>query len=401
MFRQRCRSIHRRKPHEIPVHGELPNRAKTHGLPSLGTIAAVRDFPVLLVHLIVTMIKLAKPGGLRTVLAESVLVRHQLLILNRGRKRAPSLRPADRIVAGLCMLVIRRARLFRSAIVLKPSTLLHLHKVLRKQKYRLLFSPKSGRRPGPKGPTKELIDTVVEMKRRNPIWGCPRIAEQIALAFGIEIDKDVVRRILSVHYRPKSDSGGPSWLTFIGHTKDSLWSCDLFRCESATLRTHWVLVVMDQFTRRIVGFGVQSGMVDGVALYRMFQRAIRGCRLPKYLSSDHDPLYRFHQWQANLQILEVTEIKTIPYVPLSHPFVERLIGTVRRELLDRTLFWTTADLETKLVEFQRYYNGHRTHAGLEGLPPDPPTGGSASAIDSGFYRWQRHCRGLYQTPIAA
>jgi hypothetical protein len=80
------------------VHGEFPNRAKTHGLPSLGTIAAVRDFPVLLVHLIVTLIKLAKPGGLRTVLAESVLVRDQLLILNRGRKRAPSLRPADRIV---------------------------------------------------------------------------------------------------------------------------------------------------------------------------------------------------------------------------------------------------------------------------------------------------------------
>jgi hypothetical protein len=61
------------------------------------------------------------------------------------------------------------------------------------------------------------------------------------------------------------------------------------------------------------------------------------------LSSDHDPLYRFHQWQANLRVLEVKEIKTVPYVPLSHPFVERLIGTVRREYLDRTLFWTTAE----------------------------------------------------------
>ena len=74
-------------------------------------------------------------------------------------------------------------------------------------------------------------------------WGCPRIAQQITLAFGVAIDKDVVRRILSVHYRPESDSGGPSWLTFLGHMKDSLWSTDLFRCESASLRTHWVLVV--------------------------------------------------------------------------------------------------------------------------------------------------------------
>src|SRR4051794_33926083 len=84
----------------------------------------------------------------------------------------------------------------------------------------------------------------------------------------------------------------------------------------------------------------------------MFQRAIRGHSLPKYLSTDHDPLYRFHQWQANLRVLEITELKTVPHVPLSHPFVERLIGTIRREYLDQVLFWSTADLETKLLEFQ-------------------------------------------------
>ena len=137
---------------------------------------------------------------------------------------------------------MRPQRVPRSAVVLKPSTLLHLHSVLRKRKYRMLFSTQRGRRPGPKGPNKDLIDAVVAMKRRNPRWGCPRIAQQIALAFGVEIDKDIVRRLLSVHYRPEADSGGgPSWLTFLGHMKDSLWSCDLFRCESATLRTHWVL----------------------------------------------------------------------------------------------------------------------------------------------------------------
>jgi putative transposase len=315
----------------------------------------MRDFLILFVHLIVTLARLARPGGLRSVVAESVLVRHQLVVLNRGRKRAPNLGAADRIIAGLCTLFMRPTRFLRSAIVLKPSTLLHLHSVLRKRKYRLLFSPERRHRPGPKGPKKDLIEAVVAMKRRNPRWGCPRIAQQIALAFGVEIDKDVVRRILSVHYRPESNSGGPSWLTFLGQTKDSLWSCDLFRCESATLRTHWVLVVMDQFTRRIIGFGVHGGIVDGVALCRMFQRAIRGHSLPKYVSSDHDPLYRFHQWQANLRVLEVTEIKTVPYVPLSHPFVERLIGTIRREYLDRNLFWTTADLETKLFDFQQYY----------------------------------------------
>jgi putative transposase len=164
-------------------------------------------------------------------------MRHQILILNRGRKRAPNLRSSDRLIAGLCTLFMRQARVLRSAIVLKTSTLLHFHKMLVKQKYRLLFSPKRVRRPGPKGPMKELIDAVVEMKRRNRTWGCKRIAQQIALAFGVDIDKDVVRRILSTHFHPEAGSGGPSWLSFIGHAKDSLWSLDLFRCESAMLRS--------------------------------------------------------------------------------------------------------------------------------------------------------------------
>src|SRR5215467_13031717 len=141
----------------------------------------MRDLAIVFVHLIVTLARLAKPGGLRSVVAESVLVRHQLLVLNRGRKRAPNLRTGDRIITGLCTLLMRPARVLRSAIVVKPATLLNFHKMLVKQKYRLLFSPKRVRKPGPKGPTKELIDAVVEMQRRNQTWGYKRIAQQIAL----------------------------------------------------------------------------------------------------------------------------------------------------------------------------------------------------------------------------
>ena len=215
---------------------------------------------------------------------------------------------------------MRPGRLIRSAIVLKPSTLLNLHRALIRRKYRRLFSSKVPTKPGPKGPGPEVRAAVVDMKRRNPTWGCPRIAQQITLAFAIPITKDVVRRILAVRYRPAPDSAGPSWLTVLGHTKDSLWSLDLFRCESAVLRTHWVLIVMDQCTRRIVGFGVHRGIVDGVGLCRMFNRATRCHTLPTYLSSDHDPLYQFHQWQANLRILDVKEIKTVPYVPVGGEF---------------------------------------------------------------------------------
>jgi transposase InsO family protein len=193
----------------------------------------------------------------------------------------------------------------------------------------------------------------------------------------VDIDKDVVRRILGKHYRLRSGSDGPSWLTFLGQAKDSLWSIDLFRCESLSLRTHWVLVVMDQFTRCIIGFGIHRGTVDGPTLCSMFQRAIQGQALPKNLSPDNDPLYRFHQWQANLRVLEVMEIKTVPYVPLSHPFCGAAGGNPK-ECLDRTLFWTTADLEAKLREFQKYFHEHRTHLGIEGRLPD--SGGPGSPI---------------------
>ena len=293
----------------------------------------MRDLIILLVHLVVTLAQFMGPGGLRSVVAESVLVKHQLLILNRSRHRSPNLRASDRIVAGVCALLMRPARVIRSAVVLRPSTILDFHRTLRTRKYRLLFSPKR-RRTGPKGLSKALVDAIVEMKRRNPTWGSPRIAQQIALACAVDLDKDVVRRVLAAHYRPDPSGSGPSWLTFLGQAKDSLWSIDLFRCESALLRSHWVLVVMDPCTRRIVGFGVHAGIVDGNALCRMFSHAIRGLSSPKRLSSDNDPLYRFHHWHANLRVLRVTEVKSVPSVPLSQPFVERLLGTLRRECVD-------------------------------------------------------------------
>jgi putative transposase len=171
------------------------------------------DLIILLVHFIATVFRLARPGGLRSVVAESVLIKHQLLIVNRSRRRAPNLCVLDRLIAGFCSLWIKPTRLVRVAIALKPSTLLHFHRALVLRKYRLLFSPKRRAKPGPKGPDLDVIRAVVDMKQRNPTWGCPRIAEQITLAFGIPINKDVVRRILALYYlwlanskfRPESD----------------------------------------------------------------------------------------------------------------------------------------------------------------------------------------------------
>jgi len=391
-----------------PVCGELlilPENAPQYRLekPSLNPqVPFMRELFILIAHLLVTLAKLTRPGGLGAVAAESLAVKHQLLIMKRAQRRAPKLTPLDRLALGICSLLASPKRLSKMALILKPSTLLCFHHALVKCKYSLLYSGRTRRRPGPKGPSKELICAVVEMKQRNPRFGCRKIAEQISRAFAIEINKDVVRRILIQHYRPVSGGDGPSWLTIIGHAKDSLWSVDLFRCESILLKSYWIMVVMDVFTRRIIGFGVAMADLDGPDICRMFNRATAQQTPPKYLSSDNDPLFRYHRWLANLRILEVDEIKAIPCTPRSHAFVERLIGSVRREYLDRTLFWNQSDLERKLDSYKAYYNQHRCHTGLAGATPADRSGALRHPIASlKSHHWRQHCRGLFQTPVAA
>ena len=132
---------------------------------------------------------------------------------------------------------------------------------------------------------------------------------------------------------------------------------------------------------------------------RMFNDATSGQGWPVRISSDNDPLFQYHRWKANLRVLDIEEIKSLPHVPMSHPFVERLIGSVRRELLDQTFFWTATDLENKLRHYQDYYNEYRCHSSRDGHTPVKI--GDANVIDISSYQWKKHCRGLFQLPVAA
>ena len=100
--------------------------------------------------------------------------------------------------------------------------------------------------------------------------------------------------------KPDHEHQGPSWLTTIAHAKDSLWSrdagpVDLFPCESILLKSHWVMAVMDQYTRRIISFCVHAGNVVGQALCRMLNDATSGQDWRERLSSDNDPLFQYHR----------------------------------------------------------------------------------------------------------
>jgi putative transposase len=345
---------------------------------------------------------LATPGGAKSLIAENIMLRKQLITLSRRRKRAPNLSQWNRLFFAFLTAIINPKRLLKTAIAIKPSLLIKFHKALIKRKYSTLFSRKSKRKPGPADPSQELIQAILAMKQRNPRFGCRRIAMQVNNTFCLDINKDVVWRILAKYYKPTSNDDGPSWLTFIGNMKDSLWSIDLFRCESILLKSHWVMVLMDQYTRRIIGFAVHPGTLDGITICMLFNKIISGKNLPKYLSSGNDPILQFHRWKANLRILEIEEIKSLPYLPMSHPFVERLIRTCRNEVIDRIIFWNETDLQRKLDEFQRYFNENRTHMGLSGkIPRQFAENKNATIINIKNYIWKSYCRGLFQLPIAA
>ena len=111
---------------------------------------------------------------------------------------------------------------------------------------------------------------------------------------------------------------------------------------------------------------------------------------------------RYHQWRANLRIREARPIRSVPYVPKSHPFTERLIGTIRREYLDEVLFWNGCDLEEKLGDFQDYYNAHRVHQSLNLKTPDESAGKDRpTRAELSNFIWRSHCTGQFQAPMAA
>ena len=171
----------------------LARMLRPGGLPT-GTaiplvLATTKTVLVLVVHLLATVAKCLGPGGPRAVVAENLLLKHPLLIFSRSRHRTPNLRSSDRFLLGFCSLFVRRTRTEKVAAGLRALTLLNFHRCLVRRKYRALFTPKSTSNPGPKGPSAELIHAIVALERRNPGFGCPRIALIITNTVGIDIDK--------------------------------------------------------------------------------------------------------------------------------------------------------------------------------------------------------------------
>ena len=200
----------------------------------------MRDVAILFIHLVVTVARMFGLGSARSIVAESLLVKYALFILNRLRVRAPDLRPRARLIPGLRAILMRPARLVCSAVILKLFAILGFHRALVKRKCRLLFTPENRDKPGSKGPSAQLICAIIEMKRRKPSFPYQRIDAQASLVFDIEIDKDVVRPVRFA--RKRVSEAGMTCRPFFSKT----WRCGRAQTSTPTNFTCWLFLTEER-----------------------------------------------------------------------------------------------------------------------------------------------------------
>jgi hypothetical protein len=238
------------------------------------------------------------------------------------------------------------------------------------------------------------------LKQRNARFGCPRIAQQINKAFGVNIDKDVVRRVLAKHYRPEPYVGGPSWLTFLRHTSESLRSIALFRRESILPKIRSILLAGSQFIRRIIGYGISGYHFDQSVVFSLFDAAVPVVDASKSLSPAHDPLFSHHRCRRKL--LGVGRTRTVAILPRSPPVAERRIRTRRRKHHDYPSNCSSIEFETEVEVFK--------NPSYPFLMPSPLEERASAAISTDSpidhpeaqkCARKRHCREEIQAVVAA
>jgi len=183
------------------------------------------------------------------------------------------------------------------------------------------------------------------MKKRNTRFGCPRIAQQINKAFGLNIDKDVVRRVLVKHYRPKPSDGGPSWLTFFRHTVEKLRSISLFQRNSMLRHIVSSLIAIGQHTRRIIACGIAGCRFDQTVLCSLFAAGTPVVEASKSLWPDHDPL--FSHYRCRRTLLDVDRLQRPAMFPRASPYAKRRIRIRRRKPHGYRSNRTVIDRETE------------------------------------------------------
>src|SRR5712675_63568 len=291
--------------------------------------------------------------------AEILALRHQLLVLQRAsRGHKLRLSSADR---AFWVWLSRLWTEWRSAlIIVKPETVIGWHR----QGFRLYRRWKSRHPAGRPSVSSEVADLIRRMSLANPRWGAPRIHGEL-LKLGIQVSQATVAKYMVRHRNPPSQH----WLTFLKNHTQSLVSADFFVVPTITFRVLFVFVILSHDRRRLIHFAVTANPTAEWTA-RQLVKAFPWDSAPRYLLRDRDGIYgeKFREAATSLGIREVL---TAPRSPWQNPYVERLIGAIRRECLDHVIVLTETGLHRVLQSYFEYYERTRTHLSLEKDAPIP------------------------------
>jgi transposase InsO family protein len=294
----------------------------------------------------------------RTDLAlENLALRQQLALLRRSKR--PQFGRLERL---FWVWLSDQWAGWREALhVVRPQTVIRWHR----QGFRAFWTRTSRRgRVGRPPVISELAELVRTMALANPLWGSPRIHGEL-LKLGFEVSQRTVARLMP--RRPKSPS--QTWRTFLKNHLADLVSVDFFVVPTATFRVLYVFVVLLHHRRRVVHFNVTDSPTAAWTAQQIVE-AFPDDSAPRYLLRDRDCIYGC-EFRKRVKSMGIAEVLTAPRSPWQNPFAERVIGTIRRELLDHVIVLNEQHLRRRLRSYLRYYHGSRTHLALEKDAPEP------------------------------
>ena len=283
--------------------------------------------------------------------AEDLALRQQLAVLRRSVKR-PKLRARDRL---FWVLLYRLWKDWRSSLhMVQPGTVVKWHR----QGFRLFWRWKSRRRkPGRPKVDAEIRDLVRRMSRENPLWGAPRILSELKL-LGYALAKSTVEKYMIRGMKPPSQT----WKTFLDNHVVDIAAIDFFTVPTATFRMLFCFLVLGHDRRKVMHFNVTEHPTEQWTAQQIVE-AFPYDEAPKYLIRDRDTIYG-RSLQLRIKDMGIEEVIIARRSPWQNPYVERLIGSIRRECLDHTIVLNEAHLMRILTDYFAHYHESRPHQSL-------------------------------------
>ena len=288
---------------------------------------------------------------------EILALRHQLAVVNRRRRSRLRLTSTDRV---LWAWLSRAWHGWRAALhIVRPETVVAWHR----QGFRLFWAWKSRHRTGRPNVPADVRALIRELSTANPLWGAPRIHGELQ-KLGISVGQSTVAKYMRRHPRPPSQT----WRTFLTNHVSQIAAADLFVVPAVTFRLLFVLVILAHDRRRIVHADVTAHPTAGW-IAQQLRNAFPADQAPRYLVHDRDGA--FGEVAATVAGMHVEAVRTAPRSPWQNAYVERLIGSIRRECLDHVIVVNEVGLRRVLAAYVTYYMRWRTHLALAKDSPVP------------------------------